>query len=44
MMITFDPGDSPPKGPFEAETALDVVTIADELFHACAADLTRLRR
>ncbi|MDN3712278.1 permease [Paracoccus cavernae] len=44
MTIIFDPEAGPSEGPFEAETALDVVTIADDLFHACAADLTRLRR
>ncbi|MDF3605701.1 permease [Paracoccus sp. DMF-8] len=44
MTITFDPGPEAPEGPFAAETAVDLVTIADELFHSVAADLTRLRR
>lgn len=44
MTINFTPGSDAPDGPFVPETAMDVVTIADELFHEVAADLTRLRR
>ena len=44
MTIIFDPGSDVPEGPYEPEPAVDVVTIADELFHSFASDLTRLRR
>lgn len=43
MTLNFDPGASPPEGPIEAETVMDVVSIADDLFHSFASDLTRLR-
>lgn len=44
MTKIFDPGAEPSEGPFAADTAVDVVTIADELFQSFASDLTRLRR
>ncbi|WP_294923932.1 permease [uncultured Paracoccus sp.] len=44
MTINFDPGSDAPEGPYTPETAMDVVSIADELFQSFATDLTRLRR
>ncbi len=44
MTIDFNPGSDAPEGPFKVPPAMDVVSIADELFQSYAADLTRLRR
>lgn len=44
MTISFDRGAKAPEGPFVTDPAVDVVTIADELFQSFAGDLTRLRR
>lgn len=44
MTVNWKPEATPSEGPIGAGSAIDVVSIADELFQSFALDLTRLRR